>query len=105
MIQEGVIVKINESEDSFGGTMMLNGTSFHTTADIIDFSKKHKDTLFVLSSDNYTSGFGKYWVKNGKIARMETIGNPMYDFGNAKVSGLKIKSDNIVILRKFKGRF
>ena len=50
--------------------------------------------------DNY-SGLQPHFVKNGVIAKANTIGNPSYDFNRYKVRNLNIGNDVILSIRLF----
>jgi hypothetical protein len=52
--------------------------------------------------DNY-SGLQPHFIKNGVIAKANTIGNPSYDLQNKKLKNLNIGKDVILSVRLFEG--
>lgn len=79
-----------KSDGSFYGAKGLNKAK--------EYSLKYPKNLYLLTDDN-NSHIGRFWLKNGKFARVETWGNPEYDLANNKVS-LRAKSDVIYKIKR-----
>ena len=67
---------------------------------IIKISKESPNNVFMFRDDNY-SGLQPHFVKNGVIAKANTIGNPSYDLDRHKVRNLNIGKDVILSIRLF----
>ena len=67
---------------------------------IIKISKESPNNVFMFRDDNY-SGLQPHFVKNGVIAKANTIGNPSYDLDRHKVKNLNIGKDVILSIRLF----
>ena len=65
---------------------------------IKEYSKKYSKNLYLVTDDNY-SKIGNFWLRDGKFAKAETWGNPMYDFEYNKAS-LRGKNDVIYKFRR-----
>jgi hypothetical protein len=69
---------------------------------IIKISKELPNNIFIFRDDNY-SGLQPHFIKNGVIAKANTIGNPSYDLQNKKLRNLNIGKDVILSVRLFEG--
>ena len=67
---------------------------------IIKISKESPNNVFMFRDDNY-SGLQPHFIKNGVIAKANTIGNPSYDLDRHKVRNLNIGKDVILSIRLF----
>jgi hypothetical protein len=67
---------------------------------IIKISKESPNNVFMFRDDNY-SGLQPHFIKNGIIAKANTIGNPSYDLDRHKVRNLNIGKDVILSIRLF----
>ena len=67
---------------------------------IIKISKESPNNVFMFRDDNY-SGLQPHFIKNGVIAKANTIGNPSYDLDRHKVKNLNIGKDVILSIRLF----
>ena len=67
---------------------------------IIKISKDSPKDVFMFRDDNY-SGLQPHFIKNGVIAKANTIGNPSYDLDRHKVRNLNIGKDVILSFRLF----
>ena len=67
---------------------------------IIKISKDSPKDVFMFRDDNY-SGLQPHFIKNGVIAKANTIGNPSYDLERHKVRNLNIGNDVILSVRLF----
>ena len=65
-------------------------------------SKELPNNIFIFRDDNY-SGLQPHFIKNGVIAKANTIGNPSYDLQNKKLRNLNIGKDVILSVRLFEG--
>ena len=67
---------------------------------ILKISKESPNNVFMFRDDNY-SGLQPHFIKNGVIAKANTIGNPSYDLDRHKVRNLNIGKDVILSIRLF----
>lgn len=97
---------VNESTfvkgKTYGGTKCEGGCFMGKTGlmKIIKISKESPNNVFMFRDDNY-SGLQPHFIKDGVIAKANTIGNPSYDLEKHKVNNLKIGNDVILAFRLF----
>jgi hypothetical protein len=97
---------VNESTfqkgKTYGGTKCEGGCFMGKNGliKIIKISKENPTDVFMFRDDNY-SGLQPHFIKNGVIAKANTIGNPSYDLERHKVNNLKIGNDVILSVRLF----
>ena len=87
---------------TYGGTKCEGGCFMGKQGlmKIIKISKENPTDVFIFRDDNY-SGLQPHFIKNGVIAKANTIGNPSYDLEKHKVNNLKIGNDVILSVRIF----
>lgn len=85
---------------TYGGTKCDGGCFIgkQGLVKIIKISKELPNNTFIFRDDNY-SGLQPHFIKNGVIAKANTIGNPSYDLDRNKVRNLNIGKDVILSLR------
>jgi len=84
-----------------GGTAMNGKIAFIGQPGVIkmkEISKQFPKNTYSVTDDNY-SNIGNFWLKNGKFAKAETYGNPLYDFANHPTT-LKGKDDIIYKMKR-----
>jgi hypothetical protein len=89
---------------TYGGTVCKGGcfVGKEGLKKIIKISKELPNNIFIFRDDNY-SGLQPHFIKNGVIAKANTIGNPSYDLQNKKLRNLNIGKDVILSVRLFEG--
>ena len=89
---------------TYGGTACKGGCFMGKEGlkKIIKISKELPNNIFIFRDDNY-SGLQPHFIKNGVIAKANTIGNPSYDLQNKKLRNLNIGKDVILSVRLFEG--
>jgi len=89
---------------TYGGTKCEGGCFMGKEGlkKIIKISKDSPKDVFMFRDDNY-SGLQPHFIKNGVIAKANTIGNPSYDLQNKKLKNLNIGKDVILSVRLFEG--
>jgi hypothetical protein len=89
---------------TYGGTACKGGCFMGKEGlkKIIKISKELPNNVFMFRDDNY-SGLQPHFIKNGVIAKANTIGNPSYDLQNKKLRNLNIGKDVILSVRLFEG--
>jgi hypothetical protein len=89
---------------TYGGTKCEGGCYMGKEGlkKIIKISKDNPNNIFIFRDDNY-SGLQPHFIKNGVIAKANTIGNPSYDLQNKKLRNLNIGKDVILSVRLFEG--
>ena len=89
---------------TYGGTKCEGGCYMGKDGlkKIIKISKDNPNNVFMFRDDNY-SGLQPHFIKNGVIAKANTIGNPSYDLQNKKLKNLNIGKDVILSVRLFEG--
>jgi hypothetical protein len=98
--------KINESifekGKTYGGSKCEGGcfTGKEGLEKILKISKESPNNVFIIRDDNY-SKLQPHFVKNGVIAKANTIGNPSYDLDRHKVRNLNIGKDVILSIKLF----
>jgi hypothetical protein len=87
---------------TYGGTKCEGGCFMGKEGlkKIIKISKESPNNVFMFRDDNY-SGLQPHFIKNGVIAKANTIGNPSYDLDRHKVRNLNIGKDVILSVRLF----
>jgi hypothetical protein len=87
---------------TYGGTKCEGGCFIGKQGlmKIIKISKENPTDVFIFRDDNY-SGLQPHFIKNGVIAKANTIGNPSYDLEKHKINNLKIGNDVILSVRIF----
>jgi hypothetical protein len=87
---------------TYGGTKCEGGcfVGKEGLKKIIKISKESPNNVFMFRDDNY-SGLQPHFIKNGVIAKANTIGNPSYDLNRYKVRNLNIGKDVILSIRLF----
>ena len=87
---------------TYGGTKCEGGCYMGKEGlkKIIKISKDNPNNIFIFRDDNY-SGLQPHFIKNGVIAKANTIGNPSYDLQNKKLRNLNIGKDVILSVRLF----
>ena len=87
---------------TYGGTKCEGGCFMGKEGlkKIIKISKESPNNVFMFRDDNY-SGLQPHFIKNGVIAKANTIGNPSYDLNRHKVRNLNIGKDVILSIRLF----
>ena len=87
---------------TYGGTKCEGGCFMGKEGlkKIIKISKESPNNVFMFRDDNY-SGLQPHFIKNGLIAKANTIGNPSYDLDRHKVRNLNIGKDVILSIRLF----
>ena len=85
---------------TYGGTKCEGGCFIgkQGLVKIIKISKELPNNTFIFRDDNY-SGLQPHFIKDGVIAKANTIGNPSYDLDRNKVRNLNIGKDVILSLR------
>jgi len=89
---------------TYGGTACKGGCFMGKEGlkKIIKISKELPNNVFIFRDDNY-SGLQPHFIKNGVVAKANTIGNPSYDLERHKVRNLNIGKDVILSVRLFEG--
>jgi hypothetical protein len=89
---------------TYGGTKCEGGCFMGKEGlkKIIKISKEFPNNVFMFRDDNY-SGLQPHFIKNGVVAKANTIGNPSYDLERHKVTNLNIGKDVILSVRLFEG--
>ena len=89
---------------TYGGTACKGGCFMGKEGlkKIIKISKELPNNVFMFRDDNY-SGLQPHFIKNGVVAKANTIGNPSYDLERHKVRNLNIGKDVILSVRLFEG--
>jgi len=89
---------------TYGGTKCEGGCFMGKDGlkKIIKISKDNPKNTFMFRDDNY-SGLQPHFIKNGVVAKANTIGNPSYDLERHKVRNLNIGKDVILSVRLFEG--
>ena len=89
---------------TYGGTKCEGGCFMGKEGlkKIIKISKEFPNNVFMFRDDNY-SGLQPHFIKNGVVAKANTIGNPSYDLERHKVRNLNIGKDVILSVRLFEG--
>ena len=89
---------------TYGGTVCKGGCFMGKEGlkKIIKISKELPNNVFMFRDDNY-SGLQPHFIKNGVVAKANTIGNPSYDLERHKVRNLNIGKDVILSVRLFEG--
>jgi len=89
---------------TYGGTVCKGGcfVGKEGLKKIIKISKELPNNVFMFRDDNY-SGLQPHFIKNGVVAKANTIGNPSYDLERHKVRNLNIGKDVILSVRLFEG--
>ena len=89
---------------TYGGTKCEGGCYMGKEGlkKIIKISKDNPNNIFIFRDDNY-SGLQPHFIKNGVIAKANTIGNPSYDLQNKKLRNLNIGKDVILSVKLFEG--
>jgi hypothetical protein len=89
---------------TYGGTACKGGCFMGKEGlkKIIKISKELPNNVFMFRDDNY-SGLQPHFIKNGIVAKANTIGNPSYDLERHKVRNLNIGKDVILSVRLFEG--
>jgi hypothetical protein len=89
---------------TYGGTVCKGGcfVGKEGLKKIIKISKELPNNVFMFRDDNY-SGLQPHFIKNGVVAKANTIGNPSYDLERNKVRNLNIGKDVILSVRLFEG--
>ena len=87
---------------TYGGTKCEGGCYMGKEGlkKIIKISKDNPNNIFIFRDDNY-SGLQPHFIKNGVIAKANTIGNPSYDLQNKKLRNLNIGKDVILSVKLF----
>lgn len=87
---------------TYGGTKCEGGCYIGKQGlmKIIKISKESPKDVFMFRDDNY-SGLQPHFIRDGVIAKANTIGNPSYDLERHKVNNLKIGNDVILSIRLF----
>jgi hypothetical protein len=87
---------------TYGGTACKGGCFMGKEGlkKIIKISKELPNNVFMFRDDNY-SGLQPHFIKNGVVAKANTIGNPSYDLERNKVRNLNIGKDVILSVRLF----
>ena len=67
---------------------------------IIKISKENPNNTFLFRQDNF-SGLQPHFIKNGVIAKANTLGNPSYDLERHKINNLKIGNDVVLAIQLF----
>lgn len=104
MNYDGRSESVNETSfqkgKTYGGTKCDGGCFIgkQGLVKIIKISKELPNNTFIFRDDNY-SGLQPHFIKNGVIAKANTIGNPSYDLDRNKVRNLNIGKDVILSLR------
>ena len=89
---------------TYGGTACKGGCFMGKEGlkKIIKISKELPNNVFMFRDDNY-SGLQPHFIKNGIVAKANTIGNTSYDLERHKVRNLNIGKDVILSVRLFEG--
>jgi len=101
---EGVNEASFQTGVTYGGTVCKGGCFMGKEGlkKIIKISKELPNNVFMFRDDNY-SGLQPHFIKNGVVAKANTIGNPSYDLERHKVRNLNIGKDVILSVRLFEG--
>jgi hypothetical protein len=105
MFGESTVTEVTlQKGQTYGGTACKGGCYMGKEGlkKIIKISKDNPNNVFMFRDDNY-SGLQPHFIKNGVIAKANTIGNPSYDLQNKKLRNLNIGKDVILSVRLFEG--
>jgi hypothetical protein len=105
MFGESTVTEVSlQKGKTYGGTKCEGGCYMGKEGlkKIIKISKDNPNNIFIFRDDNY-SGLQPHFIKNGVIAKANTIGNPSYDLQNKKLRNLNIGKDVILSVRLFEG--
>ena len=105
MFGESTVTEVTlQKGKTYGGTKCEGGCYMGKEGlkKIIKISKDNPNNVFMFRDDNY-SGLQPHFIKNGVIAKANTIGNPSYDLQNKKLRNLNIGKDVILSVRLFEG--
>jgi hypothetical protein len=105
MFGESTVTEVTlQKGKTYGGTKCEGGCYMGKEGlkKIIKISKDNPNNVFMFRDDNY-SGLQPHFIKNGVIAKANTIGNPSYDLQNKKLKNLNIGKDVILSVRLFEG--
>jgi hypothetical protein len=105
MFGENTVTEVSlQKGKTYGGTKCEGGCYMGKEGlkKIIKISKDNPNNVFMFRDDNY-SGLQPHFIKNGVIAKANTIGNPSYDLQNKKLKNLNIGKDVILSVRLFEG--
>lgn len=97
---------VNESSfqkgKTYGGTKCEGGCFLGKNGlmKIIKISKENPNNTFLFRQDNF-SGLQPHFIKNGVIAKANTLGNPSYDLERHKINNLKIGNDVVLAIQLF----
>ena len=103
MFGESVVSEASlQKGKTYGGTKCEGGCYMGKEGlkKIIKISKDNPNNIFIFRDDNY-SGLQPHFIKNGVIAKANTIGNPSYDLQNKKLRNLNIGKDVILSVKLF----
>jgi hypothetical protein len=105
MFGESIVTEASfQKGKTYGGTKCEGGCFMGKEGlkKIIKISKEVPNNVFMFRDDNY-SGLQPHFIKNGVVAKANTIGNPSYDLERHKVRNLNIGKDVILSVRLFEG--
>lgn len=87
---------------TYGGTKCEGGCFLGKNGlmKIIKISKENPNNTFLFRQDNF-SGLQPHFIKNGVIAKANTLGNPSYDLERHKINNLKIGNDVVLAIQLF----
>ena len=105
MFGESIVTEASfQKGKTYGGTKCEGGCFMGKEGlkKIIKISKELPNNVFMFRDDNY-SGLQPHFIKNGVVAKANTIGNPSYDLERHKVRNLNIGKDVILSIRLFEG--
>ena len=97
-------VSINESTfqkgKTYGGTECKGGCFMGKNGlkKIVDISKQNPKDVFKLYGN---TNIVPHYIKNGVIAKANTLGNPSYDLERHKINNLKIGNDVVLAIQLF----